>query len=66
MSVLELIAEGGSLADVVELVENTMDNRDMVDENTIALFERAKVTSGHRLANSGGIQDSANGRANDQ
>jgi hypothetical protein len=46
LGVLSTVSEGGSLADVVELVGNHLDGRDHIDDEAIALFERAKAAAG--------------------
>jgi hypothetical protein len=43
MDIMRVIAEGGDLSEVLFTVARSMDNCDRVDEESTALFERAKA-----------------------
>lgn len=50
MGVMERIADGGTLADVLAFVAEHFESRDHIDELSQALYERARVTAEESLA----------------
>ena len=45
MAVFRTLAEHGSMAELVDHIANSMDGCDCVDEESIALYERAKAAA---------------------
>ena len=48
-AVMTKVADGGTLLDVIEVAVDYLDGRDYLDDDSIALFERAKAAIGDPL-----------------